>query len=111
MHRGAPSPSPERLMRSRFSAYALGLVDHVLDTTHPAGSIWRPDRAAWAADIDSFCRETEFVRLSVMETGEHEGDPTVTFEAQLRQHGRLRPFVEHSRFRQLDGRWMYLEAL
>lgn len=98
-------------MRSRFSAYALGLVDHVLDTTHPQGAIWRPDRAAWAADIDAFCRGTDFLRLAVLDQGEHEGDPTVTFEAQLRQRGRPSPFVERSRFRRLDGRWMYLEAL
>jgi SEC-C motif domain protein len=98
-------------MRSRFCAYALGLVDYVLDSTHPSGSIWRPDRAAWADDIAAFCQGTEFVRLAVVKTGEHEGDPTVTFEAQLRQHGRLTPFVERSRFRELQGRLMYLEAV
>ncbi len=98
-------------MRSRFAAYALGLADYILDTTHPAGSIFRPDRPAWAADIAAFCGETTFVRLAVLDSGEHEGDPTVTFEAQLKQHGRLSPFVERSRFRQLQGRWLYVEAV
>ena len=98
-------------MRSRFAAYALGLVDYVMDTQHPTGAIWRPDRAAWAADLSRFCTETDFVRLRVLETGEQGGDATVTFEAQLRQRGRMAPFVERSAFRLLDGRWMYLEAL
>ena len=111
LHKGAPAPSAERLMRSRFAAYALGLVDYVLDTTHPAGSIWKPDRAAWAADITAFCAATDFVRLRVIDTGTNGSDATVTFEAQLRQRGRMGPFVERSAFRLLDGRWTYLEPL
>jgi SEC-C motif-containing protein len=111
LHRGAPAPSPERLMRSRFAAYALGLVEYVLDTTHPAGAIWRPDRAAWAADVAAFCQETDFVGLRVLDVGERGEDATVTFEAQLRQRGRMAPFVERSAFRRLDGRWLYLEAV
>lgn len=110
-HRGARPQTPEQLMRSRYAAYALGSVDYVLDTTHPAGAIWRPDRAAWWADIDGFCRSTEFVGLRVVSTGEEGGDATVTFEAHLRQHGRPTSFVERSRFRRLDGRWMYLDAV
>jgi SEC-C motif-containing protein len=29
-------PTPEALLRSRYSAYALGKVDHLVATTHPA---------------------------------------------------------------------------
>ena len=38
-HAGAhylQAPTPEALMRSRYSAYALGLRDYVLDTWHPS---------------------------------------------------------------------------
>ena len=35
-HQGHPAPTAEALMRSRYSAYALGLVDYLRDTTLPA---------------------------------------------------------------------------
>lgn len=34
-HQGAIAPSPEALMRSRYSAFALGLSDYLLATWHP----------------------------------------------------------------------------
>ena len=53
LHQGAPAPSPEALMRSRYSAYALGLVDYIIDTTLPAGPHWQADRSAWASELQS----------------------------------------------------------
>lgn len=35
-HAGVAAPTAEALMRSRYSAYALGLVDYLRDTTLPA---------------------------------------------------------------------------
>lgn len=36
LHKGAAALSPERLMRSRYSAYALGLIDYLVSSTLPA---------------------------------------------------------------------------
>ena len=33
---GLHAPTPEALMRSRYSAYVLGLIDYLLATWHPA---------------------------------------------------------------------------
>ena len=33
-HSGQPAPDAESLMRSRYSAYALGLIDYLLATWH-----------------------------------------------------------------------------
>ncbi|MCO4773120.1 MAG: zinc chelation protein SecC, partial [Deltaproteobacteria bacterium] len=63
LHEGAMAPSPEALMRSRYAAYAVGAVDYVLATTHPAGPHWRADRAAWARDVRGFCEGTDFEGL------------------------------------------------
>ncbi|PHX37192.1 hypothetical protein AO263_31020, partial [Pseudomonas sp. NZIPFR-PS5] len=38
-HAGQPAPCAEALMRSRYSAYVLGLVDYLLDTTLPAQQV------------------------------------------------------------------------
>lgn len=36
LHTGTPAPDAERLMRSRYSAYALGLIDYLVSSTLPA---------------------------------------------------------------------------
>ena len=35
-HAGEPAPTPEALMRSRYSAFALQLTDYLLATWHPS---------------------------------------------------------------------------
>lgn len=50
LHGGEPAPSPERLMRSRYSAYTLGLIDYLVDTTLPAqrASLEREAMEQWS---------------------------------------------------------------
>ena len=36
-HAGTPAPDAQTLMRSRYSAYVLGLIDYLVHTTLPAG--------------------------------------------------------------------------
>lgn len=103
LHQGRAAGSPEALMRSRFSAYALGLVDHIVATTDPSGPQWGADEAAWRADIQRFCDGTRFAGLQILRA---EGDE-VAFEATLVQQGEEAPLRERSRFRSVDGRWMY----
>lgn len=65
-HGGEPAASPERLLRSRFSAYALGLVDYLVATTHPRN----PERAgmsdrAYAKSVKVTARMNNFLALKV----------------------------------------------
>ena len=111
LHRGALPDTPERLMRSRYAAYATSQVDYILDTTHPAGPHFRVDRSEWERDVRDFCRSTTFVSLEVLERGlDPAGDPFVTFRAGLTQGSRDASFVERSLFRMHDGRWKYLDG-
>ena len=50
-HSGTPAPCAELLMRSRYSAYVLGLVDYLVATTLPAQqqALDRDAMAAWSA--------------------------------------------------------------
>src|ERR1700739_1844489 len=61
LHSGTPAPTAESLMRSRYSAFAVGDVGYLLRTWHPSG---RPG----ALTLDPALRWT---RLAVLET--HEG--------------------------------------
>lgn len=92
LHRGLRyAESPEQLMRSRYSAYALGEDDYVFRTWHPRT---RPD------DVHT---ETTWLGLRLIDAH----DDIVEFEA-THADGVLH---EVSRFEQRRGRWVYVEAI
>ncbi|MCO4747708.1 MAG: hypothetical protein KC912_23125 [Proteobacteria bacterium] len=93
-------------MRSRYCAYALGLVDYVIDTT-AKGPQFQDDRVAWTQQIEAFCRGTRFGGLRISEHVDGEEEAFVTFHATLEQAGRDASFAERSRFVREDGRWKY----
>lgn len=106
LHAGEPASSAEALMRSRYAAYASGLVDYILDTTAP-GPQFVEDRDIWRDQVRSFCRHTVFLRLQVTEHVEEADRAFVTFYATLEQAGRDVSIGERSRFVRVDGRWCY----
>lgn len=94
-------------MRSRYSAYALGLTQYIIDTTDPQGPQWVEPLDEWRRQIDAFCATTRFRGLRVIDHGE-EGDAAwVLFDAILTQGGRDARFSERSRFTRRDRRWLY----
>ncbi len=106
-HGGEPAPTPEALMRSRYAAYALRLVEYVMDTTAQTGPRARPDRQAWAAEIAQFGQECAFVGLAILGTGVEGDSGWVHFRAVLSQDGADASFEERSGFERKDGRWLY----
>lgn len=94
-------------MRSRYAAYALGLVDYVMGTTDPEGDHWQADEAAWAAGIQAFSTGTRFRALEVLGSGTDGDTGWVHFVAGLEQAGRDASFAERSTFRRVEGRWLY----
>lgn len=106
-HRGRPAPTPEALMRSRYAAYALGLVDYILATTDPTGPQVRAPRDEWAREVLAFCAGTVFEGLEIVDTYAEDSRGWVTFRARLRQGGADASFGEQSLFHRRDGRWLY----
>lgn len=103
-HNGAPAPTPEDLMRSRFTAYSLGLVDYILSTSHPDGPHGKPEQRDSVTD---FCAQTAFQSLEVLSASEdgHRGE--VSFYAHLSVADQDASFGERSTFYRVDGRWLY----
>jgi SEC-C motif-containing protein len=101
-HTGFPAPTPLSLMRSRYSAYALGKADYILNTTHPHSPYYEKDRNSWKRAILQFCKNTQFLRLEILSFEEN----WVHFIAHL-SHGKL---DEKSFFEKLDGKWLYLKG-
>lgn len=104
IHRGAlPAPTAERLMRSRFSAFARGDVAHLLRTWHPST---RPDEL----ELDPAVR---WFRLTIVRTvlgGPADATGVVEFEAAYRHDGERGTQREASRFARHGGSWVYVDA-
>jgi SEC-C motif-containing protein len=98
----AQAGTAEQLMRSRYSAYALGRLDHVFRTWHPRT---RPDEIEPSAGLTWV--GLAIGRVEAGEPGDDEG--TVEFKADYQTAagpgGVLR---ERSRFLRRGGRWVYL---
>ncbi|MGR2737151.1 YchJ family protein [Billgrantia sp. Q4P2] len=99
-HAGEPAPTPEALMRSRYSAFALGLEGYLRDTWH--GST-RPTML----DLDD---GTRWVRLEVLDHGQDGDQGRVHFRATFRERRRWGVLEENSRFVREAGRWYYLDG-
>lgn len=113
-HKGRPAPTPEALMRSRFSAYAMGLTDYILDTTDPDGPMWQADAVAWRAQVEDFSQGSRFRDLRILATdGGHDDSDQgmVHFRCRLIVRNEEATLEERSRFRRVDGRWLYHAAI
>ena len=95
------------LMRSRYSAYALGLTDYIIQTTHPGSPQFSHDLGLWSQEISEFCLHTQFKKLEILETQENSPFATVTFTAHLMQNQKDVSFSEKSYFEKIRGKWLY----
>ncbi len=96
-----PAPSPELLMRSRYTAHARGDADHLLATWHPST---RPP----ALDLDPGVRWAGLEVLAA--SGPLESRGRVSFRARYVQDGRPHLLEEDSVFVREGGVWLYLEG-
>lgn len=110
-HKGAAPPTAVALMRSRFSAYALGKVDYLVETTHPESPQIESPLSRWKEEISLFSQKTRFADLEILSTTEHGSCATVRFRATLFQGKKEVSFTEESFFLKVEGRWLYLKAL
>lgn len=104
------APTPLALMRSRFSAYVLGLVDYIMDTTDRQGSCYEQNLIEWRLGIRSFCSSTAFLGLTIHSSKQKGSWGSVLFTAHLEREGRDVSFQEHSRFRFVGRKWIYVDA-
>jgi len=104
----AAAPTAEALMRSRYSAYALGAIDHIMATHHPKAQ----------ADVDlksteKWSREANWVGLEIVSTeagGEADETGEVEFIARYELAGSPLTHHERAQFRRHDGRWYYWDG-
>lgn len=103
-HQGGPAPSAEALMRSRYSAYTLGLEDYLLTTWHPDS---RPEQLGLAEENP----RPQWLGLEIRQAPPAQGDEaTVEFVARYKLGGRAHRLHELSRFRREAGCWYYVDG-
>jgi SEC-C motif-containing protein len=106
-HDGASPESALLLMRSRYSAYAIKLVDYIMDSTHSDHPDYQADRDSWRKELNNFSDGTRFDGLKILSFEDSEDTAYVTFTALLRQGEQDFSFTEKSQFVKKDGRWLY----
>lgn len=108
-HEGVPAENALVLMRSRYSAYALQLLDYIVNTTHPKKQPVNIPK--WKKEIALFSLNTQFQNLKILNFIENEKEAFVTFVANLQQNGQDVSFMEKSRFEKINDRWLYCEGI
>ncbi|AVP99380.1 hypothetical protein C7S18_20355 [Ahniella affigens] len=105
-HAGALAPSPEWLMRSRYTAYVRGDQQYLLAT-------WHPSTRPAALDLDDAAQATmRWLGLTVKAAREDGDWGEVEFIARFRVGGQsAQRLHERSRFERLDGRWYYVDGV
>lgn len=98
--------TPEQLMRSRYSAHVLGLVDYVINTYHPSCHA-EEQREGIAESINS-----DWAGLEVIDTaqGSHDNEGFVEFKAYFNEDGAQYCMQERSRFVRENGLWFYIDG-
>ncbi len=99
------APTAEALMRSRYTAYTLQNIDY-LETTLDANESQNFDKdgtAMWARD--SVWMGLEIVNTSAGSSDDTEG--MVEFRARFKRDDAIQEHHEVSRFRKINGNWMY----
>nr|WP_286945084.1 YchJ family protein [Pseudomonas sp. UBA6718] len=103
-HQGQPAPSAERLMRSRYSAYTLGLIDYLVATTLPAqqAALDRDSMRAWSLG-------STWLGLEVEDSELIDTHAFVTFTARWHDGDGEHSHRERSAFVQQAGRWYFID--
>lgn len=103
LHDGKAAETAEALMRSRYSAYAVGHLDYVFRTWHPRT---RPAGLSPAPDLTWLGLEV----LRTVDGGPTDDTGVVEFRARFRSPSGEQVMHETSRFERRGGRWVYVDG-
>ncbi|MDV6262365.1 YchJ family protein [Rhodococcoides yunnanense] len=100
----ASAPTAEKLMRSRFTAFAVG------DAAYLRAS-WHPDTVPDEVDVDPDQRWYRLDIVGVDAGGLFDDEGTVEFRAHYKHPEGAGTMSEKSRFVRVGGRWLYLDGV
>ncbi len=93
----------EQLMRSRYTAYVIGAIDYLVDTTHISTR-----KNYKRKDIENWSKSTKWLGLEIVNTS----DTTVEFKAKFEgENNTIETHHEKSTFVFEDGKWYYVDGV
>ena len=107
LRRDREPETPEALVRSRSSAFALGLGGYLVKTLaaeHPDRAL---DEAALAIALSRAKERQRFLGLTILDAHHDGARGEVTFHSRIFERGQDRSFTERSSFVREDGAWRY----
>jgi SEC-C motif domain protein len=107
LHNGTPAAGAEQLMRSRYSAYTLGLIDYLVGTTLPA-----QQALLEIEHMRVWSEQSEWLGLSVEQVNDGAGSnrAQVTFVARWADpDSSQQSHQECSDFKRLGERWYFID--
>ncbi|NVJ65695.1 MAG: YchJ family protein [Gammaproteobacteria bacterium] len=105
LHQGIKQAQcPEVLMRSRYSAFYLGLGNYIYQTHHSDFRNGSPE------DYQQSAENTEWCCLEVLESEQVEDTGTVNFKAYFIDKDKLHCLHEISNFVRENGQWFYTDG-
>ncbi|MFM4709356.1 YchJ family protein [Aeromonas caviae] len=105
LHAGQPAATPEQLMRSRYSAFVLGLGEYLVHS-------WHPDylNGLTAADLSSTDTRWDGLEILASQGGPDDTLGMVEFKAWFLEGDERHCLHERSRFVRHQGRWVYTDG-
>ncbi|MGB0467830.1 MAG: YchJ family protein [Pontibacterium sp.] len=103
-----PAATAEALMRSRYTAFSLGAVNYLINTTAPENR--NPDDEAILIEQ---VKCTNWSGLSILKTENGKSDDEtgmVEFEARFEADEQTGVLHETSNFRKENGHWFYVDG-
>jgi SEC-C motif-containing protein len=100
--------TPEILMRSRYTAFALANVDYIFHTMADQ-ALLSSDRAS----TQSFIDDVEWLGLEIISAAKpssNESEGIVEFVAHYKVNGEVKILSERSQFAKKEGRWFYVSG-
>ena len=102
------APTAEALMRARYTAYAMGNVDFIINSNEPES---RENLSREA--IEEWSRGSEWQGLEILSTkkgGAGDTEGLVEFKAHYMQNRARFTHHELASFRKMDGKWMFFDG-
>jgi SEC-C motif domain protein len=104
------APTAVALMRSRYSAIALGLVDYLINTTHRSSPHYDSNLKRHRATWQTYCENIQCLGLVIHRIEEGDFEAFVHFSATMQSCNskNSQQQTENSRFLKLNRRWLYV---
>jgi len=104
-HKIGSAPNALLLMKSRYTAYALGNADYIIKTTHKSSPHYERNLIEWKKSIKEFGKSI-FKKLEIVEFIDGEKEAFVEFKAYIDD------YVMHERSRFIkEDKWYYFEGI